>query len=260
MAKTLNSNPCRCYLLFLIVIFLLDACIPQTRLQYLQDPVLEKNIYELYEKNVVRIKPNDELYIRVSSFDDVAFNFFNTQANANYMTYSNDVSISLISFIVNDSGYINFPILGQVQIADLTIDEATEKLRSMLSEYFNQPTIIMKLVNKRINVLGEVEQAGSYMYTKDRINIFEAISMAGDATVHGNLKNVYLIRANNDSIMKTQLDLTKDIILTSEYYYVQPNDIIYIKPRTSITWNVISVPISLLLSTVTTALLILNYF
>jgi len=97
------------------------------------------------------------------------------------------------------------------------------------------------------------------MYTKDRISILEAIGMAGDATVHGNLRDVYLVRSVNDSILKTKLDLTKDDILSSEYYYLQPNDIIYIRPRPSIKWSVIAVPISLSLSTITTALLILNF-
>jgi polysaccharide biosynthesis/export protein len=260
MTKSSKFNSFGLYLAILIMTILLYSCIPQTKLEYLQNPIAEKNTYKLHEKAVDRIKPNDELYIRVSSFDEVAFNFFSTQSNTNYMNYSNDVSLSLISYIVNDSGCINFPILGPVYFANLTIDEAIDKLKTQLSEYFNQPSVIMKLVNKRINVLGEVAHAGTYIYTNNQLNLFEALSLAGNATVHGNIKEVYLIRSVNDSIFKTKLNLTKDDILYSEYYYVQPNDILYVKPRTSVKWNIISTPISLALTSVTTALLILSFF
>lgn len=255
-----NKYPLNCFQIGMFFFLMLGSCVSQEKLEFLQDPVVEKNLYQLHEKAIVKIRPNDELYIRVSSFDDVAFNFFSSQTSSNYMNYSNEMSISLISYLVNDSGFINFPILGQVFLNDLTIEEATEKLRIQLSEYFNQPTVILKLVNKKITVIGEVTVSGTYTYTKDRISVFEAISLAGDVTVHGNLKEVYLIRSLDDTIIKTKLDLTEDKILTSENYFVQPNDIIYVRPRPSAKWSVVSIPVSLVLSAITTFLLILNYF
>jgi polysaccharide export outer membrane protein len=110
---------------FFIVLtcLILTSCIPQKHLEYIQDPVLEKKIYQLHEKSANLIKPNDELYIRVSSFDDVAFNFFSTQTTASSMSLGTKESISLISYSVNDSGSIYFPILGHVYVKDLTIDE-----------------------------------------------------------------------------------------------------------------------------------------
>jgi polysaccharide export outer membrane protein len=150
--------------------------------------------------------------------------------------------------------------LGNIYVKDLTINEVTSKFRSLLSEYFNQPSVLISLVNKRITVIGSVAQPGSYTYVKEHLSIFEAISLAGDVTIHGNIKNVFLVRAVNDSIMKISLDLTKDNIFLNENYYLRPNDIVYVKPRNSIKWSVITVPISLAFSTLTTALLILNYF
>ena len=238
---------------------LISSCIPQKRLEYINDPVNNQNVYQLNQKPKNLIKPNDELYIRVSSFDDVAHNFFNNQSNSNYLNYGNDVSVSLISYTVNDSGYIYFPIIGHILVKDLTINEATDKLKNLLSEYFNQPTVLIKFVNKRVTVMGEVARPGTYVYTTERINIFEALSLAGDVTVHGDKRDVFLVRDVNDSIIKRKVDLTKDQILYSANYYLKPNDILYVRPRRSIKWNVVSVPISLVLSTVTTTLLIINY-
>jgi polysaccharide export outer membrane protein len=243
----------------LVIILLLNSCIPLHKLEYLQDPVVEKNVFKLNEKPVNRIKQNDELYIRVSSFDDVAHNFFGTQSNTNFMNTGTDVAISLISYIVNDSGYIYFPILDHIYVNGLTIDEATLKLKNLLSEYFNQPTVIIKFVNKRISVLGEVENPGSFIYTHERINVFEALSLAGDITIHGNKKDILLLRTENDSIIKIKMNLLRDEILYSNYYYLKSDDILYVRPRNSVKWSVITVPVTLALSTITTALLLINY-
>ncbi|MBN1187806.1 MAG: polysaccharide biosynthesis/export family protein [Bacteroidales bacterium] len=256
--KHLSCKSFQIFFLFLTV-FVITSCIPQKKIELLQDAITVEKTYKLTEKVPLFIKPNDELYIRVSSFDDVAFNFFNNQTSSNYLNYNNELSLSLITFTVNDSGAIDFPILGHVQMEGLTINEATKKLKDLLSEYFNQPTVIIKVVNKKISVFGEVQLSGSFTYTNDRITIFEAISMAGDVTPHGNLKDVYLVRSENDSIMKIKMDLTADQILTSKYYYLLPNDVIYVKPRPSLTWNIVSVPITLVLTTLTTALLIFDY-
>ena len=109
--------------------------------------------------------------------------------------------------------------------------------------------------------MGEVNVPGRYTYSKEQLNIFEAIGLAGDITIHGDRKHVYLIRKNADStVIKSIVDLTNDDDLFSNCYYIQPDDVIYIKPRKSRQWNVISTPISLILSSLTTFILILNYF
>jgi len=240
-------------------VLLFSSCISQTKLKYVQDPVLDRNIYKQQEKRASTIKSNDELYIRVSSFDDVAHNFFSTQTNNSSLSFGTDASISLISYEVNDSGNIYFPILGYLYVKDLTLDGLTNKLTRLLSEYFNQPAVLVKFVNKKITVLGEVRQPGSYSYTKDHINIFEALSLAGDATLHGNRNDIYLIRTVNDSIVKMKIDLTKDEMLYGPNYYLQSNDIVYVQPRSSVKWGTEAVTVSLVLSTITTFLLIFSY-
>lgn len=259
--KSLTVSICKSYLLSCALILTsLYSCIPQSKLEYLQNPVTDNNFYTMHDREVITIKPNDELYIRVSSFDDISFNFFSTQTNASALSYGSEASISLISYSVSDSGYIDFPILGHIQVANLTVEEAASKLKSLLSEYFNQPTVLVKIVNKKITVIGEVNQPGSYSYTSDRITIFEALALAGSTNIHSDLKSVYLIRSIDNVIVKTKLDLTSDEILFGNHYYLQTDDVVYVKPRNSLKWEVISTPISVALSTITTALLILNYF
>lgn len=222
------------YSLNLFVIFILllffSSCVSSRKIQYMQGPSGNVKTYQRTRLTDNIIKPGDELYIRVSSFDDIAYNFFSTQTNANYMNYGNDVSIALISYTVNDSGYIYFPILGHIYVRDLTLDEATEKMKALSSEYFNQPTILMKFVNKRITIMGEVTHPGSYIYTKEHLNILEALGYAGDINFHGNRKNVILIRQEDGLITKIKVDMTRDDILLSDAYYIRSDDILYVMP------------------------------
>lgn len=245
------------FIVLVVILFL--SCIPQKNLEYLHDPVMTENIYELQKSDKNIIKPNDELYINVSSFDDLSFNYFATEGGFR-QGYSDELSLSLISYTVDKEGSIYFPILSNVELAGLSIEEARSKLTELLSDYLNQPTVIMKFAYKKITLIGEVNRPGNYNYAKDELTIFEALSLAGDISVHGNKKETILLRKSGDKITKKQIDLTSDEIVFNEYYYVMPDDVIYVKPRRSLKWNIVSVPISLILSTLTASLLIVDFF
>lgn len=244
-------------LLFLFVLLL--SCVSKKELTYFSDYTQDYGAYDLQKLEQRKIKPLDELYIRVSSFDDVSYNFFSSQQITNVSAFANEQSISLNSFSVNDSGYIYFPILGKILVKDLTIEEACDELQKLLSDYFNQPTVLMKLVNKKITVLGEVLRPGSYLYTKERINIFEALGIAGDINQYGNRERVILMRQQDGTMSKRTLNLLSENIFLDKDFYLQQDDILYIEPQKTKKWSVISSPWSLTLTTVTTLVLVLNF-
>ncbi len=239
---------------------------PIKRLEYIQDSKTLENVNTMggdetgtQQAKVHLIKPNDELLIKVSSFDDISFNYFNSQGNNNTFQASNELSINTISYLVDVDGYINFPITGKILLKGLSLDEATVKIQNILKPYFDQPNVMMKYAYKKVSILGEVNSPGYYTYTKDQITIFEALAMANDLTIHGNRKEVLLIRENTDNkISKYEIDLTKDKDVFGYSYYIQPGDVLYVKPRKSVKWSTISTPITLLFSTITTALLVYN--
>jgi len=175
------------------------------------------------------------------------------------MNFSNDVSVSLISYDVNDSGFVNFPVLGYISLGGLTIENATEKLKTMLGEYTNQPTVLIKLVNKRISIIGEVARPGHYVYTKSRLMIFEALSMAGDVTLFGDKRKVYIIREEDNTVQKIPIDLTSDSTISGKEFFVRQNDVVYVPPTQSKTWSLESVPWNLVLTSISTLILILSY-
>jgi polysaccharide export outer membrane protein len=255
ISRPINSN----VIILLILIIFCYSCISQRRLLYLSGKPEADSIYYTPDKEAYRVRPGDELVIRVSSLDDVAFNFFSEQADNRLMNFSNEISVSLISYLVNDSGYIYFPILEYIYVKDLTVEEITKNLKDQLIDYFNQPTVLIKMVNKEISIIGEVLRPGRYYYTKKRLNIFEALSLAGDITIYGNRKKVQLLREENNKVLYRTIDLTKRKLLNEDDFYIQNNDVIYVMPVRSRQWREVSTPWSLTLSVVTTFVLILNY-
>ncbi len=252
--------------LFFLLVVTLGSCITQKKLEYLQSPVAIKkmkiteednNTFKKAEKH--RIRPNDELLIKVSSFDDISFNYFSTQAGGNFLQASNELSINVISYSVDVEGFIFFPVVGKIKLSGLSLDQAGEKLQLVLRPYFDQPNVQIKFGYKKVSILGEVNVPGYYTYTKDQITILDALAMANDLTIHGDRKSIILLRnQSEDKVEKYEIDLTDDNSVIGYNYYLQPGDILYVKPRRSIKWSQISTPVSLLFSTITTGLLVYN--
>ncbi|WP_066633199.1 polysaccharide biosynthesis/export family protein [Labilibacter marinus] len=238
----------------------------QKRLEYVQEPVAlsdlrvtnseKENAYRPPQKH--KVKPNDELLIKVSSFDDVSFNFFGNRAEGRSIQASNELAMNSFSYSVDVDGNVFFPVVGKVKLAGLTIDEAREKIRLILLPYFDQPNVEIKFAFKKVSVIGEVNDPGYYTYTKDQITIFEVIALAGDLTLHGDRKEVVIIRNEDDVANKYVVDMTDDNLVFNYNYYLQPDDVVYIRPRRSVKWQDISIPITLVFSTITTALLVIN--
>jgi len=247
-------------LTYLFTIVVLNSCINQKKIQYLQVPPETSKVFELKHSEGIPIKPNDELYIKVSSFDHLEFDFFSSERDLMNSSFANELSLSLITYSVSDSGTIYFPILGSIYVKDLTIPELTAELTNLLKDYFNQPTVIIKYAYKKITILGEVNAPGTYTYSRDQITLFEALGLAGDLTIHGDRKEIILLRTNEHGMQKEIIDITDDYQVFGTYYFLRPDDVVYVTPRKSMKWGTVSTPISLIFSTITTTILLLNYF
>ena len=243
-------------ILFFIALF--SSCIPQDRLRYLQDS--ENTITDtvkIHHKVAHKIKPYDELYIKILTYDEKMSNFFNSSQSS--QNTNNDASLSLISYTIDEQGNIEIPILGEMHVEGLTLKEAKAVIQKELDEYLDQSALIVKLVNNKITILGEVKKPGKYTIYKDQINLLEALGMAGDMTSYGDRKRVTLIREINNKTTFHYLDLTSKEIMKSEYFLLQPNDIVYIEAINAKTWSGAVINYTTILSTIST-LITLLYF
>jgi polysaccharide export outer membrane protein len=240
------------------------SCVPQAKMKYLQDKEGDTARYEFkILKPDYKIKPGDYLYVRILSLDQKSNELFATVAGSaagnNNMNIT-DQNTYLTSYLVNDSGYIDFPLIGRIYAKDRTINDMQQTLTKSVSEIIIGATVIVKLVMYNISILGEVKSPGKFEVYNHRVNIFEAIALAGDITPFGNRSKVQIIRTDIDKNNIVVLDLLSKDILSSPYYYLQPNDIIYIEPLKEKAWAFETFPYGLVYSTIGLVLVVLTFF
>jgi polysaccharide biosynthesis/export protein len=254
MHKNLMKLP---ILHFVIIMFLFSSCVTQSKVEYLQIRHHQTQEYTNSTFHEYTLKPDDQLYIQISSPDETQSTTSNT-ASQN-MSPSSPYGTSLLAHTVNKDGSLELPMIGKIYVKDKTISEVTVMIKESLKNILNMPVISIKLVNCYISILGEVRTPGRFVYTEDKLTVFDALSMAGDITDYGNRKSVILVRNIEGKTIRTELNLTKPEIVTSEFYYLQPNDMLYIKPIKGRFWGFREFPVGIILSAISTTILVLGY-
>lgn len=252
-------------IIFAFLLFLTSCSTPLQELIYLNEIETGKTYENGPQPDEYRIRPNDQLFIQVISDDplNAAFlNLINTQGSMGSMGSSAN-SLELITFLVDRDGNISYPELGEIHVEDKTIQEVQKIVQTGVNEYLESASVFVKLVNRNVTILGEVQQPGQKLMVKNQLTIFEALGLAGDITDYGNRQTVKLIRELPTGKHIVEMDLTDPETLFSPYYYVLPHDIIYVEHSTKVygAKNLpYSAPLSITASIVSIGLLILNLF
>lgn len=221
--------------IFLMMLLLsLFSCSSQQKIAYLQDVHgdTKQSPEELYD---ARIKPKDLLTITVNTFDKEAslpFNLVYPTGSANVVNgTSNETAIQ--KYLVDNEGYIDFPVLGKIKVADLTKNEVESSIKEKLKPYLKEtPVVIVRMANYKISVIGEVNRPNTYTITNEKVNVLEALALAGDLTIYGKRDNVKLMRESSDGKrVVITLDLTDKNLINSPYFYLQQNDVLYVEPN-----------------------------
>jgi polysaccharide export outer membrane protein len=240
------------------------SCVPISKVKYLQDKEGEAPVYDFQNiKPDYKLRPGDYLYIRILTLDqksnEIFANITGSGGSSAYVSLT-DQNLYISSYMVNDSGFITFPLLGKIYAGGRTISEMEKELNLAASEIIKESSVVVKLVLYNISVLGEVQIPGKYTIYNNRINIFEALALAHDLTSFADRSKVQIIRAEGNKNTIVTIDLLNKDILSSPYYYLQPNDILYVEPMKYKTYGFETFPYVLIFSTITTALLIASYF
>jgi polysaccharide biosynthesis/export protein len=246
-------------ILFLAAI-ILASCVPMKRIRYIQDPKDEKEARTDFKKPQgpeYLVHKGDNLYIKVNALEDKN-NYFEKEDN--YNNYYTESGIYLNSYTVNDSGFVEFPLIGKIEVNNLTTTQIQKILQEKVEEYLKNTVVIVKLANFRISMMGEFKMPGKYLVYQDKITIFEAISMAGDMTDFAKRNKVLLVRQTDNGVKTYRLNLNDYSILESDLYYLMPNDLVYVEPLKGKQFAFSEFPYILILTTITTTLLFIDYF
>jgi polysaccharide export outer membrane protein len=238
-------------------LLILSSCVPNRKIVILQEkakvPSTLSTQSSPLEEQYIQI--GDELYIRINSMDEYTEYYNITTEGGMYGRY--DPSLS--SYTVEINGTVFLPMIGNIYVEGFTLEEAGKKIQEMYKGYLNQPAVNVRFVDKVVTVLGEVDDPGVYTFTKREIPIFEALAYANDLTVYANRNRIMVIRERDNVIYRHRIDITEPEVQASPYYNIQPNDIVYVEPLKRRIWGFAELPIPLMLTTVTTALLIIDF-
>ncbi|WP_405410915.1 polysaccharide biosynthesis/export family protein [Maribacter sp. Asnod1-A12] len=197
------------------------------------DSIYNSSVHENLEDT---LRENDLLSISVSSVNKEAAAMFNTsnQVGANTAMVSGVLG-QASGYLVDRHGNIRFPILGEIEVIGKTKQELRDHITTMLTDkkLLLEPIVDVRVLNFRVSVLGEVLRPNSFIVPSEKISVLEALSLAGDITIYGNKERVSLIREVGDNKILQHLDLTSSEILSSPYFYLKSNDVIYVEPRPS---------------------------
>lgn len=223
------------FVLLFFLSIILASCGSVKNIAYLQnsDEINFEKSRFLYD---ARIMPKDQLTISVNTTTPEASLPFNLLLQNEY-TQGRSMSAAgvLMPYLVDNDGYITFPVIGRLKVAGLTKSEAEklifEKIRPYMAESEN-PVVIVRMSSYSVSVLGEVARPGSFQVSREKITILEALAQAGDLTIYGVRDKVKLIREDISGKKQiVNLNLNDANLVNSPYYYLQQNDVVYVEPN-----------------------------
>ncbi|MBQ8672832.1 MAG: polysaccharide biosynthesis/export family protein [Bacteroides sp.] len=221
----------------LVAMVVLTGCTSYKNVPYLQNPEVVNNYTDSLPMYDAKIMPKDLLSITVNTSDAQAAAPFNltvqTPINAALSNINTTTQPSLQQYLVNNKGEIDFPVIGRLEVGGLTKNEAEDLIREKLAPYLKEvPIVTVRMANYKISVVGEVARPGTFTVSNEKVNILEALAMAGDMTVYGVRDNVKLIREDAQGKREIiTLNLNNADLVVSPYYYLRQNDIIYVTPN-----------------------------
>lgn len=202
----------------------LMACAPHRNLVYFSN-LSEVSNSQIENIPELKLQKNDQLSMSLTSL--------NAEYNALFAGPTNSPTPGRAVFRINNNGMITLPLLGDLKVEGLTVEEAQNLITKELKKQIKNPVVDLELVNFKITVIGEVNHPASLTVPGDQINLLEALGMAGDMTVYGKRENVLVIRETNGTRQMTRLNLNDKNIYGSPFFHLKQNDIVYVEPDKS---------------------------
>lgn len=209
----------------------LTSCITTHQLNYLQAP---KNFIPAYKDTVAYtdyvLKEGDRLYIQVYSIDDKTNVLFNGSGSSGYQLNSaNSDNQDLFTYIVLPDGNIHFPMVGDVLLKGKTIRETKALLQNEIKSILPVNSVDVRMVGRTFSIIG-AGKSGKFEFPREKVNIFQALAMIGDVGFYTDRSKIKILRESDDGAKIKSFDLRSVDIINSEFYYLEPNDVIFLQP------------------------------
>ena len=244
---TLNIKFDKCmkksFIFCFIIAVITQSCNSYKNIAYFKDiPDSSKSSVKTAQYNSLHIQPGDMLYVNIMTIDPNANAIFSQSISsvnnlqANSPTTIGGVSLmggNLPAYMVDQAGVLEMPLLGKFKASSLTTEELGETILKKVSEFYKTSTVTVRFANLKVNVLGEVNKPGTYIFNSEKNSIFDALSIAGDLTVYGKRENLLLIRDSSGFSNLIRFSLNSKDIINKPFFYLKQNDVIYVETSKS---------------------------
>ncbi|MGC3979299.1 MAG: polysaccharide biosynthesis/export family protein [Paludibacteraceae bacterium] len=249
--------------IFITLVFLglLTSCITSRKTNYLQNPSYKIPAYnDSVKYQEYKIAKGDRLYIRLLSKDKNLNARVNGSSQGFSLTSSGGEGADLYAYLVEENGMIKLPSVGDIYLLGKSLREVKKEIENSLSPLFKDRFAVnVNLVERYFSIIGS-QANNKYPIIKEKMNIFQALAMAGDINTYGDRSKIRIIRESNGSTQIKTFDIRSKDIIDSEFYYIQPNDVIYIQDVKESFFSVSSLgsALSVIFSTISFGLFIYN--
>ncbi len=243
--STLCSGAFRFLVSVCAVLLAVTSCHVPQDVSYFQDAASLDGM-ALQAKQQFKLRPEDKINIVINSSNPMLEQQFTLTVNQNAgralggtvtpQTVAGNATgnSQVVAYTVDEQGTIDFPVLGKISVAGKTRAEVADYIKSRLiaRDLVSDPIITVEYVNLGVNVLGEVNRAGHIDVNKDHFTVVDAIARAGDLTIHGNRRDILVVRQDDGVNHVFHIDLTDmESTLNSPAYYLEQNDLVYVSPN-----------------------------
>lgn len=258
-------------LLFVIVAGLFNSCVTNRKIQYLHKKDVNKGYNKLPKDSILRkytltnyeyhIQSEDVLSIQFKSLTDSEYDFFSIQPTGAGSSGGGGANLQLRGYLVDEDGRVEFPVVGPIKVAGLTVYEAQNRIQEIASQYLEDPVVDVRLLNFRFTILGEVSNQGTITTYNNRTSVLEAIGLAGGLGELADRTNIKLIRQIGKNAHVFYINLLDEDFVHSEFYYISQNDVIIVPPlRQRPFRNYFSQNLGIVVSSISFLLLVYGIF
>jgi polysaccharide export outer membrane protein len=249
------------------LIILAASCSTQKELSYLSNlPETGGEDYFTMEVPDYKVQPRDILYVSVKAQtpEGTLAEMLNDRTSVNTSYMANEGSSYIMGYSIDPQGDVTIPLLGDIPVAGMTIYEIRDLFQSKVDSLFRHAYVEVRLMSFKFTVIGEVRAPGSFVNYNDQLTVLEAIGRAGGIAETGTKEKVLVIRPAGDKTITYHINLQDKSLLSSPAYFLSPNDVVIVQPNPKKVFNVnlptFSFIITAVASTITTTLLLINYF
>jgi polysaccharide biosynthesis/export protein len=246
--------------IFLFSLLGLSSCIGINKLKYIQNPAYDVTtpVTVRTQLNTYRLQPNDIISIQIKDAAGRVSEQLSLQTGGAPLVQPNEMILYMSGYSVDKDGNIFIPTLGKIAVVGLTIPEVQNKVLLLVNDYYKEPSVSVKLTSFRVSILGEVRIPNRHLMPTEQVSILDAIAIAGDLNENAD-RRIRLMRKDGDKQTIITIDLRDPNLVTSPYFYLQPNDtIIVTRLRARLDRENLGL-LNTLFATITTAILVWGF-